>query len=70
MPHPEQTAIAAHLDKAAAAFDVTIHNARRQAERMAEYRASLIASVVTGKLDVPAAVNLIQETPEQELPVC
>lgn len=31
---------------------------------------SLIAHVVTCKLDVRAAVKLIQETPEQELPIC
>jgi len=37
---------------------------------MAEYRASLIADDVTGKLDVRAAVKLVQEAPEQELPVC
>ena len=34
-----------------------------------EYRASLIAHVVTGKLDVRAAVNLLQEAPEQESPI-
>ena len=68
-PSPEQRAIAAHLDQATATIDAAIGNARRQSERMAEYRASLIAHVVTGKLDVRAAVNLLQEAPEQESPV-
>ena len=68
-PVEEQTAIVAHLDQATAAIDSAIDNARRQSERMAEYRASLIAHVVTGKLDVRAAVNLLQEAPEQESPV-
>ena len=56
-PLSEQRAIAAHLDQATAAIDTAIDNARRQAERMAEYRASLIAHVVTGKLDVRAAAE-------------
>ena len=56
-PLPEQRAIAAHLDQATATIDAAIDNARRQAERMAEYRASLIAHVVTGKLDVRAAAE-------------
>ena len=53
-PLPEQRAIVAHLDKATAAIDTAIDSARRQAELMHEYRASLIAHVVTGKLDVRA----------------
>ncbi len=68
-PLAEQRAVAAHLDQATAAIDAAIDNARRQSERMAEYRASLIAHVVTGKLDVRAAVNLLQDAPEQEAPV-
>ena len=56
-PLAEQRAIAAHLDQATATIGAAIDNARRQSERMAEYRASLIAHVVTGKLDVRAAVD-------------
>ena len=56
-PVEEQTAIAAHLDQATATIDAAIDNARRQSDRMAEYRASLIAHVVTGKLDVRAAAE-------------
>ena len=58
-PLPEQHAIAAHLDKATTAIDAAIDNARRQADLVREYRASLIAHVVTGKLDVRAAAEHI-----------
>ena len=60
MPTPplkEQQRIVAHLDKATADIDAAIDNARRQVEFMIEYRASLIAHVVTGKLDVRAAAE-------------
>ena len=66
-PLPEQTAIAAHLDQATAAIDAAIDTARRQSELMHAYRASLIAHVVTGKLDVrAAAAQLPPESAEQE----
>ncbi len=66
-PLPEQTAIAAHLDQATAAIDAAINTARRQSELMRAYRASLIAHVVTGKLDVrAAAAQLPPESAEQE----
>ena len=68
-PLAEQRAVAAHLDQATATIDAAIDTARRQVESMLEYRASLIAHVVTGKLDVRAAVNLLQEAPEQESPI-
>ncbi len=58
-PIAEQRAIAAHLDKATAAIDAAIDTARRQVEYMHEYRASLIAHVVTGKLDVRAVAEQI-----------
>ena len=54
-PLAKQMAIAAHLDKATASIDTAIDSARRQVERMHEYRASLIAHVVTGQLNVRAA---------------
>ncbi len=66
-PLPEQLAIVAHLEKATADIDAAIDNARRQVEFMTEYRASLIAHVVTGKLDVrAAAASLSPETAKQE----
>ena len=58
-PRPEQTAITAHLVQATAGIDAAIDSARRQVECMTEYRASLIAHVVTGKLDVRAAAERI-----------
>ena len=58
-PLAEQTAVAAHLDKATAAIDAAVACARRQIELLREYRARLTADVVTGKLDVrEAAANL------------
>ena len=64
-PIEEQRAIAAYLDKATAATDSAIDTARRQADLMHDYRASLIAHVVTGKLDVRAAAERItMETPQ------
>ena len=68
-PVEEQADIVAHVDRTTATIDAAIDTARRQVESMLEYRASLIAHVVTGKLDVRAAVNLLQEAPEQESPV-
>ena len=66
-PLPEQRAIVAHLDQATAAIDAAIDSARRQTELMRAYRASLIAHVVTGKLDVrAAAAQLPPESAEQE----
>ncbi len=67
-PSAEQERIATHLDRATAAIDAAIDTARRQADLMREYRASLIAHVVTGKLDVRAAAeHLPPEYPEQKL---
>ena len=66
-PLPEQTAIVTHLDQATAAIDTAIDTAHRQTELMRAYRASLIAHVVTGKLDVrAAAAQLPPESAEQE----
>ena len=64
-PLTEQAAIAAHLDKATAAIDAAVACARRQIELLREYRARLIADVVTGKLDVrKATANLPDESGE------
>ena len=68
-PLSEQTVIAAHLGRATAAIDNAIDNARHQSERMAEYRASLIAHVVTGKLDVRAAAAQLPAGNPAETPV-
>ena len=54
-PLPEQNAIVAYLGKATADIDTAIARARLQVELLSEYRARLIADVVTGKLDVRGA---------------
>ena len=51
-PLPEQRAIAGFLETAGPRIDACIASAARQVELMEEYRARLIADVVTGKLDV------------------
>ncbi len=51
-PLAEQTAIVAHLAKATAAIDTVLAATRREVELLDEYRARLIADVVTGKCDV------------------
>ena len=67
-PFAEQAAIAAHLDKATVAIDAAVACARRQIELLREYRARLIADVVTGKLDVrKAAANLPDESGESAI---
>ena len=66
-PLSEQNAVTSHLDKLTADIDIATATARRQCELMQEYRTSLIAHVVTGKLDVRNAVaQLPQGSPEQE----
>ena len=60
-PLEEQQKIVAHLDKTTADIDASIDSARRQVEFMNEYRASLIAHVVTGKLDVRAAAEQLPQ---------
>ena len=48
----EQTAIARYLDHATTTIDHTVELTLRQIALFKEYRARLIADVVTGKLDV------------------
>ncbi len=65
-PIDEQAAIADHLDGVTAGIDAAVSLARRQAELMREYRARLIADVVTGKIDVrEAAAGLPAGADEQ-----
>ena len=51
-PIAEQAAIVRHLDKATADIEAAIAEVRREIELLKEYRARLIADVVTGRLDV------------------
>ncbi len=51
-PLPEQTAIAAHLDKETAKLDALVGKVEEAVERLQEYRTALITAAVTGKIDV------------------
>ncbi len=66
-PLPEQVAIAEHLDKATTDIDAAIARTRRQIELVEEYRASLIANVVTGKLDVREAAERLPDALDEEI---
>ncbi len=54
-PIEEQTAILRGLEDETSKIETTITRARRQIERMQEYRTALIAEAVTGKIDCAAA---------------
>ena len=64
-PLSEQIAIVEHLDKTTAAIDAAITRARRQIDLLREYRARLIADVVTGKLDVRETAATLPEEARQ-----
>ena len=67
-PLAEQAAIDEYLAKATAVLDDAIALPRRQIELLQEYRTSLIADVVTGKLDVrEVAAHLPVEGDDQDL---
>ena len=51
-PLPEQNAIVGYLEKTVAGIDESIARAKRQIALVSEYRARLVADVVTGKHDV------------------
>lgn len=52
IPLPEQTAIAAHLDKETAKIDRLCDKVNQAIERLKEYRTALITQAVTGKIKV------------------
>ena len=58
-PLTEQTAIVEYLEKATADIDSATHRARREIELLKKYRTRLVADVVTGKLDVREAANVL-----------
>ena len=64
-PLSEQTAIVEYLDKVTADIDAKIAHARRQTDLIREYRARLIADVVTGKLDVREAAAELPDEPDE-----
>ena len=63
-PVEEQRLIAVTLGETTANIDATITRARREIELIEEYRTRLVADVVTGKLDVREAAELL---PDQEV---
>ena len=66
-PPDEQGRIVRYLDKTTADIDTAIDRACRQIDLLQEYRTSLIADVVTGKLDVrEAAASLLEEADERD----
>ena len=60
-PKVEQDAIAEYIDEVTNSVDNAITRSRRQIDLMNEYRARLIADVVTGQLDVREASAQLQE---------
>ena len=65
----EQSAIVEYLDNAASNIDSTINCTRHQIDLMQEYRTSLIADVVTGKLDVREAAEQLPDESGEEKPI-
>ncbi|MCY4187708.1 MAG: restriction endonuclease subunit S [Bryobacterales bacterium] len=66
-PLSEQAAIARYLDRADERIQHSIQSARRQIDLLNEYRARLIADVVTGKLDVrQVAAEMAGDTEKPE----
>lgn len=54
---PEQTAIAAYLDRETAKIDRLVEKVEAAIERLREYRTALITAAVTGKIDVREEVS-------------
>jgi type I restriction enzyme S subunit len=57
-PLPEQTAIAAYLDRATATIDQLVTKVEAAIVRLLEYRTALITAAVTGKIDVRGKAGL------------
>lgn len=64
-PRAEQAWIASYLDRATADLKATVAGIRREIELLKEYRARLIADVVTGRLDVREASDLLPGSNEE-----
>ncbi len=65
-PMREQSEIAKHLDEATSAATAAIERAQREITLLHEYRASLVAAVVTGKLDVREAARALPDVQQLE----
>ena len=68
-PILEQSAIARFLNDAVASTTSAIECTNREIDLLREYRARLIADVVTGKLDVRASAAALPEEPDDPDPV-
>ena len=69
-PSAEQEKIISALTEATRDLDATIARTQRQIDLLREYRARLVADVVTGKLDVrAAAAALPDEAPDDGEPL-
>ena len=68
-PLTEQNAIVEHMDGATAGINAAIARTRRQVELVEEYRARLIADVVTGKLDVREAAAQLPDEADEAYPI-
>lgn len=65
-PPDEQKQIAHHLETEAALVGDVISTARREIDLLNEYRARLVADVVSGKLDIRAAAAALPQEPLDE----
>jgi type I restriction enzyme S subunit len=68
-PIPEQEAIMAYVNRATTNLRGIIDRANREISFLREYRTSLIADVVTGKLDVREAAGRIPDEAEEPAPL-
>ena len=68
-PKEEQRTLLHALRKETARIDAAIARARRQMELLEEYRARLIADVVTGKLDVREVAERLPEERSDDYPI-
>jgi type I restriction enzyme, S subunit len=68
-PWAEQEAIAAHLDRELASSDAAIGTAREEIDLLREYRARLVADVVTGRLDVRESAARLSDGVDEPEPL-
>jgi type I restriction enzyme S subunit len=64
----EQTQILEYLGREMAPFDTAIIRTQREIDLLREYRTTLTAEVVTGKLDVREAAKRLPDQTDEPLP--
>lgn len=67
-PSSEQDAIIEFVSSRCSALDQTITRSRKELDLISEYRTTLIAEVVTGKLDVREAAKRLPDEAVESLP--